>query len=45
MAISGIFTGIGVAVGTYIAEKYILTKTKKLIKKLEDKIKDKEAIE
>ena len=42
LAISGIFTGIGVAVGTYIAEKYILNKTKKLIKALEDKITEKD---
>lgn len=39
MAISGIFSGIGVAVGTYIANKYVLTKTKKLVKALESKIK------
>lgn len=45
MAISGIFTGIGVAVGTYIAEKYILSKTKKLMKVLEEKLKDKETTE
>lgn len=45
MAISGIFTGIGVAVGTYIAEKYILSKTKKLMKILEEKLKDKETTE
>lgn len=45
MAISGIFTGIGVAVGTYIAEKYILIKTKKLMKALEEKLKDKETTE
>lgn len=38
MAISGVFTGIGVAVGTYIADKYLLTKTKKLIKALETKL-------
>lgn len=42
MAISGVFTGIGVAVGTYIAEKYILNKTKKLIKALEEKMLEKE---
>jgi hypothetical protein len=42
MAISGIFTGIGVAVGTYIAEKYILSKTKKIIKALENRLIEKE---
>ncbi len=43
MAISGIFTGVGVAIGTFIAEKYILTKTKKLMKALEDKLKDRDS--
>ncbi|MDD3284268.1 MAG: hypothetical protein PHZ07_01605 [Patescibacteria group bacterium] len=41
MAISGIFTGIGVALGTYIANKYILEKTKKIAKALEDKLSNK----
>ena len=42
MAISGIFTGIGVAVGTYIANKYILEKTKKIAKALEAKLATRE---
>lgn len=44
MAISGIFTGIGVAVGTYIANKYILEKTKKIAKALEAKLGNKDSI-
>jgi hypothetical protein len=38
MAISGIFTGIGVAIGTYIANRYIITHSQKVEKQFEERI-------
>jgi hypothetical protein len=38
MAISGIFTGTGVAIGTYIANRYIISHSQMVEKKFETKI-------
>ena len=38
MVISGLFTGIGVAFGTYLVNKYFVKKTEKIMKNLERKI-------
>ena len=34
LAINGIFTGLGVAVGTYLAQKHLIDGSKRLIKRI-----------
>ncbi len=40
LAINGIFTGIGVGIGTYIAQRHVIDNSKKIIDKLKKKIKN-----
>lgn len=39
--INGIFTGLGVALGTYFANNHIVKKTELLIKKIKNKLRSK----
>lgn len=39
LAFNGIFTGIGVAIGTYIAQRHMIDKSQQLLDKLKNKIK------
>jgi hypothetical protein len=41
LAINGIFTGIGVAVGTYIAQRHIIDKSQKIADKIKVKVREK----
>jgi len=36
LALNGIFTGIGVAIGTYIAQRHIIDSSKKIADKLKE---------
>jgi hypothetical protein len=41
LAINGIFTGLGVAIGTYIAQNHIIESSKKLSSKIKGRIAEK----
>jgi len=38
LAINGLFTGLGCALGSYVAQKHIITKTNKLIGRIRKQI-------
>ena len=35
MIISGVLTGVGISIGMYFANKYLLTNTERMVKRLE----------
>lgn len=39
LAVNGIFTGLGTAIGSYLATKHILKKTERLVRKIRGSIK------
>jgi len=44
LAINGIFTGIGVALGTYIAQNHIIESSKRISKKIKGRIEEKKKL-
>ena len=38
MIISGVLSGVGVAIGMYLANKYLLTNTERMIQRLETQV-------
>jgi hypothetical protein len=42
LAINGIFTGLGVAIGTYLAQKYFIERPKKFAERIRNRFKKKE---
>ena len=44
MAIGGIFTGIGITIGTYIANNHLIKKTENSFKKLKNRLKRKKNV-
>ena len=39
LAINGLFTGLGVSLGTHIAQQHIISKGRKIVKKIKKKFK------